>query len=70
MICVERVHRLMVAIFIIASIGVLHGYDFYIGTYMLLFVSIMMTIWAITNFCPAVYILGKFLPNCKFGTNK
>ncbi len=66
MICVERIQRLMMAIFIIASIGVLHGYDFYIGTYMLLFMAVMLAVWAVTNFCPSIWMLSKFLPKCKF----
>ncbi|PID47421.1 MAG: hypothetical protein CR967_04285 [Proteobacteria bacterium] len=67
MICVERIHRIIMAIFIIASIGVMHGYDFFIGTYMLVFMAVMLLIWALTNFCPGVFILKKLIPTCKFG---
>ncbi len=67
MICAQRIQRLMMAIFIIASIGVLHGYDFYIGTYMLVFMAVMLFVWAIADFCPSIWMLRKFLPDCKFG---
>lgn len=70
MICVERVHRIMMALMIVISIGLLHMGYFYISTYLLLFISIMILIWAITDFCPSIFVLRKFLPNCRFGANK
>ncbi len=53
------------AIFIIASIGIMHGYDFYIGTYMMVFMAVMLVVWAITDFCPVLFLLRKILPDCR-----
>lgn len=66
MICVERVHRIIMALVIIASIGVMHMGYFFEGTYILIFVASMMVIWSVFNFCPMVSILRKILPDCAF----
>ncbi len=65
MICAQRIHRIVMAIFIIASIGIMHGYDFYIGTYMMVFMAVMLLVWAIADFCPVLFVLRKILPDCK-----
>ncbi len=68
MICVERVQRILMALLIVASIGGIHSGAFFFGaTYILLFIAIMLVVWAITDFCPSIWLLSKFLPRCKFG---
>lgn len=62
--CVERVHRFIMALVIIGSIGVMHAGHFFLGTYILIFVAAMLLIWSFFNFCPMVIILGKILPSC------
>ncbi len=69
MICVQRIQRIIIAILLIATVGILHGNanGFYIATYILIFMAVMMFVWAITDFCPSIWLLRKFLPDCKFG---
>ncbi|PKL32482.1 MAG: hypothetical protein CVV45_12500 [Spirochaetae bacterium HGW-Spirochaetae-10] len=61
--CIERVHRIMMASVI--SIG---AYLLYtgsvIGLAILGFVVFMLLLWAFTNFCPSVFMLGRFLKPC------
>lgn len=66
MVCVERVHRFIIALVIIASIGIMHAGHFFLGTYILVFVAAMMLLWSFFNFCPMVFILKKILPTCNF----
>ncbi len=35
-----------------------------------LFVMVMLIIWAMTNFCPSIFILKKFMPPCDFKENE
>ena len=64
--CLERAQRLLTAIMLgfvmmAAGLGMLK-----IAFLLQLFIMIMLTIWAFTNFCPSLYILGKILPPCDF----
>ncbi len=63
--CAQRIHRVFLAVFIVASIGVLHGYDFFIGTYMFVGLAVLMLVWAIFDFCPILFVLNKAFNNCK-----
>lgn len=61
--CVERVHRIMMALILILS-GYLMSIFCVAGLILQGFVVVMLIIWALTDFCPAIKILSKFLPNC------
>ncbi len=68
MICAQRVHRILLALLIIASIGGIHSGAFFFGaTYILLGISIFFLVWAFTDFCPLLFVLKKILPECKYG---
>ena len=63
--CVERVHRLMMATLLIVSLLLFFaGYELFtlaiIG-----FMSFMLVVWGVFDFCPAVKILSKFMPRCR-----
>ncbi len=66
MICVQRVQRLMMAFIILMSVGLIHMGYFYEGSGILAFVSAMIFVWAIFDFCPSIFLLKKILPDCKF----
>lgn len=64
--CVEKVQRLMMAAvlsvaFYCLTIPPLNP----IGLVVLGFVIAMIVVWAITDFCPSIWILGKIMPKCK-----
>jgi multisubunit Na+/H+ antiporter MnhE subunit len=65
MMCVEKIQRLMMATvlsisFYCLTIPSLNS----IGLFFLGFVIVMIVVWAITDFCPSIWILGKFMPKC------
>jgi len=62
--CIERVHRLMMATLLAVSLLLFFaGYE--IITFAIqCFMVFMLMVWAIFDFCPAVKILGKFLKPC------
>lgn len=62
--CVERVHRLMMVTLLAVSLLLFFaGYEIFTFAIQC-FMLVMMTIWAIFDFCPAVKILSKFLKPC------
>jgi hypothetical protein len=64
--CVERIQRFITALVVLtAAILLMNGYQF--GFYMLWFVSGMLMIWGISNFCPSLSILRKIgVKPCEF----
>ena len=70
MFCVERVQRAMTAMVLIVVMGLLAKGFFVAANIILGFVILMMTIWALFDFCPAVFILSKILPHCECPKDK
>lgn len=64
--CVERIQRFLTAFVVLtASILLMNGYQF--GLYLLWFVSGMLMLWGVTNFCPSLSILRKIgIKSCNF----
>ena len=63
-ICVERVARAINSIVLLVIIAIFaKGYETFALAF-LAFVSIMMMIWALFDFCPSIWLLSKFLPKC------
>ena len=62
--CVERVQRLMMVAFLVAIFYFVSIY--WIGTALILiaFMIVLLLVWALIDFCPSIWILGKFLPKC------
>ncbi len=63
--CVEKIQRAMMAAvlsvaFYCLTIPSLNS----IGLLILGFVIVMIAVWAITDFCPSIWILGKIMPKC------
>ena len=76
--CATRMQRLVTAImlgiilyfFTLAAAdfqaGLSQSNNFTIAVVLQIFVITMMLIWAMTNFCPSLWILRKILPQCKW----
>lgn len=61
--CIERVHRIMMASVISTGAYLLYTGSV-IGLAILVFVVFMLLLRAFTNFCPSVFVLGRFLKPC------
>jgi hypothetical protein len=68
--CIERVHRLMMATLIAISLLLFFaGYEVFTFA-ILCFMIVMLSVWAIFDFCPALKILSKFIKPCDKECNK
>ncbi|NPA11798.1 MAG: phosphoribosylaminoimidazole synthetase [Epsilonproteobacteria bacterium] len=64
MMCAERVQRLMMSIFLLVILALLaKGYSL-VGLGMLAFMSVMLFIHFIFDFCPSTVILTKIFGSC------
>jgi len=62
--CIERVHRLMMATLLAVSLFLFFaGYEIF-SFALICFMIFMLSVWAIFDFCPAFKILSKFLKPC------
>ena len=64
--CVSRIQRLMTSIILglVLFFGMTDNISLAIS--LQVFVIIMMIIWAITNFCPSIWVLKKLFPPCSW----
>lgn len=62
--CIERVHRLMMATLLIVAILLLISAKELLAIAILTFMVLMLAVWAIFDFCPALKILSKFMKSC------
>ncbi len=64
--CVSRIQRLMTAI-VLSLVILLYfiGYST-IALWVQVFVISMMVVWAITNFCPSIWVLKKLFSPCSW----
>jgi len=64
MMCAERVQRLMMSLFLLIILALLaKGYSL-AGLIMLAFMSIMLFIHFVFDFCPSTVILNKLFGSC------
>ncbi len=66
--CAEKIQRFLMAFvllvaFYFMSIGSV------IGTVLQLFVILMIIVWAISDFCPSLWIFGKIFGHCEKKSN-
>jgi hypothetical protein len=61
--CAERLARIptIIMVFVILYFVTVNPL---VAQILLVFVGVMMTIWATFDFCPSIFILKKFLPSC------
>ncbi len=64
--CVSRVQRIMTAI--VLGLVILFYFMGFMTVALVLqaFVIVMLLIWAMTNFCPSIWLLKKLLPPCSW----
>jgi hypothetical protein len=62
--CVERFHRLMMAALLIVTILLFISAKEVLAIAILVFMVLMLSIWAVFDFCPALKILSKFMKSC------
>ncbi len=64
MMCAEKLQRLMMAGVIALSWFLISIGSVY-GSILLGFVVVMIVVWAITDFCPSIWVLSKLFGRCK-----
>jgi len=76
--CASRIQRLLTSVVLGITLyfftmgvadfqaGLSQSNNFTIAVVLQIFVITMMLIWAMTNFCPSLWILKKILPSCKW----
>lgn len=62
--CVERVQRLMMVVFLAVIFYFVSVYSMGIALILITFMALMLLVWAFIDFCPSVWMLEKFLPKC------
>ena len=62
--CIERVHRLMMATLLTVSHFLFFAGHEVITFAIICFMIFMLSVWAIFDFCPALKILSKFMKPC------
>ncbi len=64
--CAERAQRLIMAIMLGLIMGLAASGWIAAAFILQLFMMIMLIVWALTNFCPSIFLLKKILPPCKW----
>jgi hypothetical protein len=64
--CVSRIQRIMTAIVLGLILYFFTSGSIMIAAFLQVFVIIMMLVWAITNFCPSIWLLKKIFPPCEW----
>lgn len=64
--CVERAQRLIMAIMLGMIMGLAASGWIAAAFILQLIMMIMLIVWALTNFCPSIFLLKKILPPCKW----
>ena len=64
--CVSRIQRIMtsVALSMVLFFFLTNNVSLALG--LQAFIIVMMLIWAITNFCPSIWLLKKIFPPCSW----
>jgi len=62
--CAEKIQRLMMAAMIALASFLLIQASIW-GVVLMGFIILMIVVWAITDFCPSIWMLGKIVGHCK-----
>ena len=65
--CVERIQRLMMAVMLGVVLFLFNSGMAMIGNIIGGFMIVMIFVWAIADFCPSIWVLGKIVKPCNFG---
>ncbi len=64
--CVERLQRIMMAIMLSLIVVLFFSGFIKVAVVLQAIVIAMLLIWAITNFCPSIWVLRKIVPPCQW----
>lgn len=64
MMCAEKLQRLLMAVVLGIAYGLMSMGSVY-GNILLGFVIAMIVVWAITDFCPSIWLFSKLFGHCK-----
>jgi len=64
MMCAEKLQRFMMAAVLLIACCLMSVGSIY-GTILLGFVIAMILLWAITDFCPSIWVFSKLVGHCK-----
>ncbi len=64
MLCAERIQRVMMAVVLMLAFYLISISNAF-GMAILAFVIVMILVWAVTDFCPSIYILKKIIGSCQ-----
>ncbi len=64
--CVERPQRIMMAIMLSLIVVLFFSGFIKVAVVLQAIVIAMLLIWAITNFCPSIWVLRKIVPPCQW----
>ena len=64
MMCAEKLQRLLMAVVLGIAYGLMSMGSVY-GSVLLGFVIAMIVLWAITDFCPSIWLFSKLFGHCK-----
>ena len=67
--CVERIQRIMMAIMVGVVMFLFNSGLVMVANIIGGFMILMMLVWAISDFCPSIWALGKMMKPCDFGKN-
>jgi len=61
--CAERVARIPSIIMMFVILYFISA-NIVVAEALIVFVAAMMTVWALFDFCPSIWLFSKFLPKC------
>ncbi len=64
MLCAERIQRVMMAVVLMLAFYLISISNAF-GMAILAFVIVMILVWAVTDFCPSIYVLKKIIGSCQ-----
>jgi Na+-transporting methylmalonyl-CoA/oxaloacetate decarboxylase gamma subunit len=65
MLCAQKIQRLMMAVMLSISLMLLMSANLSgIGFVLQIFIIFMIVVWAVTDFCPSIWILEKVIGSC------
>lgn len=63
--CAERLQRVLMAIVLSVALYLTSIQELLFAIILQGFLIVMVLIWAITDFCPSLWLFGKIFGNCK-----
>ncbi len=68
--CAERIQRILMAIMLGLVMFLVNSGMVQIALILQAFIIVMILVWAVTNFCPSLWIFKKLFGSCNFDKEK